>query len=403
MNSVTNINGTLDIIIIGAGISGLSMAFEAQQVGMNTLVLEKENRCGGCFHSEIIPGEDELFWLEMGTHTCFNSYGRLLSLLAKLELTDQMQGREKLSYRMLTHDKLVSIPSRLHFFELLTHIWRLFSLKKEGKSISEYYSALLGPNNYSSVFQHAFNAVTCQSADDMPADMLFRKRPRDKSVQRSYTFEEGLGRIIAELEKHLEIKTGQTIHAIHCHAAGYVVETKDGVYACDKLVCATPAPAASRLLEHVHADIAEQLAWVNEVEIESVGIIVDKESLSLPPAAGIIAVDDDFYSAVSRDFVAHPHVRGFTFHFKPGLLNDEDKIQRICTVLSVNTSDLQYVFHKINRLPAPDMGHHPLIEGMDAMLADQPLALVGNYFNGVAVEDCLERVEKEWARFSAMT
>jgi len=314
-----------------------------------------------------------------------------------------MLGREKLSYRMLANDKLVSIVSQLRFVELITHAWRLFSLSKAGRSIADYYSALVGPNNYASVFRHAFNAVTCQSADHMPADMLFRKRPRDKSIQRSYTFAAGLGCVIAALEQRLDIKTGQDIHAIHRHAAGYVVETADGVYACEKLACATPAPAASRLLARVHPDIAGQLVWVNEVEIESVGIVVDKDALSLAPMAGIIAADDDFYSAVSRDFVPHAHLRGFTFHFKPGLLSDDDKLQRICTVLDIASSDLQYVFHKTNRLPAPDIGHHLLVEELDAMLADLPLALVGNYFDGVAVEDCLERVEKEWTRLSAIT
>ncbi|MDQ6996686.1 MAG: FAD-dependent oxidoreductase [Mariprofundus sp.] len=406
MDKVLNKHEPFDMIVIGAGISGLAMAFEAQLAGNKVLVLEKENRCGGCFHSEVMPNtgsnDGEIFWLEMGTHTCFNSYGRLLNILGRLEMSDQMQGREKLSYRMLVNNKLVSIASRLSFMELLTHVWRLFSLKKEGKSIADHYSALIGPSNYSSVFRHAFNAVVCQPADQMPADMLFRKRPRDKSVKRSYTFAEGLARIIAALEQRLEVRTGQDIHAIHRHAAGYVVETEAGVYASDKLVCATPAPATARLLAQVHADIAEQLGWVNEVEIESVGIVVCKETLTLPPAAGIIAVDDDFYSAISRDYVAHPHLRGFTFHFKPGLLSDEEKLQRICTVLGVETSDLQYVFHKINRLPAPEVGHHQLIEEIDAMLANHPLALVGNYFDGVAVEDCLERVEKEWARFSAM-
>jgi len=402
MNSNANISEPYHLIVIGAGISGLAMAFEAQQAGKAVLVLEKENRIGGCFHSEIVPGDGEPFWLEMGTHTCFNSYGRLLNLLAKLDLMDQMLSREKLRYRMLADGRLVSIPSRLHFIELLSHIWRIFSLKKDGRSIADYYGELLGPKNYANVLRHAFNAVVCQPADYMPADMLFRKRARDKSVQRSYTFADGLGRIIAALEQRLDVKTGQSIHAIHRHAEGYIVETDDGVYACDKLVLATPAPAASRLLERAHADIAEHLGWVNEVEIESVGIVIRKEALPLAPAAGIIAVDGEFYSAVSRDFLTHPHLRGFTFHFKPGLLSDDDKAQRICTVLGISSSDLLYVFHKTNRLPAPEMGHHQLIEELDSKLVDLPLALVGNYFDGVAVEDCLERVEKEWRRLSAL-
>jgi len=405
----------IDMIVIGAGISGLAMAYAARQKGLRVLVLEKELRSGGCFHSQAVPDEQEPFWLEMGTHTCFNSYGRLLKILDELGLTEQMQAREKLRYRMLARDDsssadcsgrdsgtLVSIPSRLHWFELLTHAWRAFSLKKEGKSIAGYYGALVGPKNYSHVFRHAFNAVTCQLADNMPADMLFRKRPRDKSIMRSYTFAGGLSRIITQLADELDVRTGQSIHAIHVHAGGYVVETDDNAYSCNQLVCATPVLAAARLLNAAYPEIAAQLDWVNEVEIESVGIVVEKDALSLAPAAGIIAADGEFYSAVSRDFVTHPHLRGFTFHFKPGRLSDDEKVQHICSVLNIEASALLHVFHKTNRLPAPEMGHHQLIAELDALLAGKPLALVGNYFDGVAVEDCLERVDKEFTRLSGL-
>jgi len=341
----------------------------------------------------------------MGTHTCFNSYGRLLKLLDKLDLMEQMHGREKLRYRLLTKQDdhpLVSIPSQLHWFELITHAWRLFALDKAGKSIADYYTALVGSNNYRDVFRHAFNAVSCQAADAMPADMLFRKRPRDKSVMRSYTFAGGLNRIITALADAVDVQTGQHIHAIHAHAGGYVVETTDNTYPCDKLVCATPALAASRLLKTAHPDIAAQLEWVNEVEIESVAIVAEQTALSLAPSAGIIAADGVFYSAVSRDFVTHPHLRGFTFHFKPGLLDDAEKEHHICQTLNLNPDDLCYILHKTNRLPAPDMGHHQLIDELEAMLTDKSLALIGNYFDGVAVEDCLERVDHEFARLSAL-
>jgi protoporphyrinogen oxidase len=387
-----------DIIVIGAGISGLSMAFEAKQAGMKVLVLEKEPRSGGCFQTEMAPHDEGMFWLEMGTHTCFNSYSRLLSILAKLGLTDQMQRRDKRPYRMLADGRLTSIPSRLHYFELLTHAWRLFFLQKDGKSVREYYRALVGPKNYADVFRHAFNAVMCQPADDAPADMLFRKRPRDKSVMRSYTFAEGLGRIISELEQRLDVKHGQCIQAIHHHADGLEIETSDSSYACGRLVCATPALAASRLLGDIYPEIAAQLNRMKEIEIESVGVVVKKRHLSLEPVAGIIAADGDFYSAVSRDIIDHPQLRGLTFHFKPGLLDDEAKLQRICSLLGIDRSSLAYVFHKANRLPAPATGRHQLMENIDALLAGKPLALVGNYFAGIAVEDCLERVESELAR-----
>jgi len=389
-----------DLIVIGAGISGLAMAYKAEQADMHVLVVEKESRTGGCFHSEVVADDAQPFWLEMGTHTCFNSYGRLLALLEKLGLTDQMQGREKLRYRMLADDKLVSIPSRLHIFELITHAWRLFSLQKENRSVGEYYRAITGPQNYNEVFSHAFNAVLCQPASEVPADMLFRKRPRNKAIMRSYTFPEGLSWIIAALADQLEIKTGQEIHSIRRTQTGYQVETAAGVLLADKIACATPVLAAARLLTTAHPEIAEQLNWAGEVEIESVGIVVKKEHLPLEPVAGIIAADGFFYSSVSRDIVAHPHLRGMTFHFKPGLLTDDEKLQHICSVLGIAESAVLHLFHKTNRLPAPGVGHHQLIAAVDALLTDQPLALVGNYFAGVAVEDCLERVESEFARIA---
>ena len=40
-----------DLLIIGAGISGLSMAHYAAAAGLNVLVLEQEDRVGGCLHS----------------------------------------------------------------------------------------------------------------------------------------------------------------------------------------------------------------------------------------------------------------------------------------------------------------------------------------------------------------
>ena len=389
-----------DLIVIGAGISGLAMAFEARQTGMNVLVLEKEERAGGCFDSATVDGESP-FWLEMGTHTCFNSYGRLLKILDKLGLMDQLTARNKLRYRMLADDKLCSIPSRLSFFELFANAWRIFSLSKEGKSVADYYRSIVGVNNYQDVFCHAFNAVLCQQADDVPADMLFRKRPRDKSVMRSYTFPEGLNRIISELEKRVQCRKGQAIELVtYDENNGFSVMLAEGSVHADRLAIATPALAASRLLQHSFADIAEQLEWIGEVEIESVGIVVKNDDLLLEPVAGIIAADGDFYSAVSRDIVDHPQFRGLTFHFKPGVLDENEKIERICSLLQLERSQLVQLFYKSNRLPTPEVGHHTLIAKVDDLLAEKPLALIGNYFEGVAVEDCLARVEGEFKRLS---
>ena len=146
-------------------------------------------------------------------------------------------------------------------------------------------------------------------------------------------------------------------------------------YQSRMLACATPARAASALLADSYPTISEQLGQISEVDIETVGIVVNKDDLPLEKVAGIIAADGDFYSAVSRDVIDHPGYRGLAFHFKPGLLSDEEKMQKICELLQIEASKLQHVFHKTNRLPAPDMGHQQRITSIDDLLAGEPLAL----------------------------
>jgi len=134
--------------------------------------------------------------------------------------------------------------------------------------------------------------------------------------------------------------------------------------------------------------------------IETVGVAVSREKLKLPPVAGIIPANDDFYSAVSRDTVPHPSYRGFSFHFKSGRLPLEAKLKRIAQVLQVGPQDLEQVAERESRLPSPVVGHGRLTAELDRGLAAGNLFVTGNYFAGMAVEDCIVRSRKEFERLS---
>ena len=53
-------------------------------------------------------------------------------------------------------------------------------------------------------------------------------------------------------------------------------------------------------------------------------------------------------------------------------------------------------------LPSPVIGHDRVVAELDRMLAGQRLALTGNYFEGLAIEDCVLRSRSEWARIAAV-
>jgi len=121
---------TYDIIIVGSGISGMSLAHFCAKGGLTTLVIEKDERIGGTFHSHRFSGDASGFWLELGAHTCYNSYGSLIDVLHDCHILDTITKREKVGYKMLVNGQLKSIPSRMSFVELLFSV-PVFSPRKK--------------------------------------------------------------------------------------------------------------------------------------------------------------------------------------------------------------------------------------------------------------------------------
>lgn len=397
---------TYDIIIIGAGISGLSLAHYCVGEGFKPLVLEKDKRAGGTFHTHRFDGEASDFWIELGAHTCYNSYRNLIGILEDRRMLDRLRRREKVPFKMLINNQIKSIPSQINFLELLFSAPRIFSLKKRGQSIESYYSKIVGKRNFRTVFEPFFNAVPSQKANDFPAEILFKKRPRRKDIMKSFTFDGGIQSVADSIvsEQGVEILAGKEVDAVEPGKDGFSVKTTDGaVYESAFLASAIPPTAAAQLLRKAFPDISGLLSEIQVAAIESVGVAVKKDAVSLEPVAGIIPANNSFYSVVSRDTVRHDRFRGFTFHFKPGIMDGEAKLKRIGDLLGVHRDQLNFTVGKDNLLPSIKVGHHRLVNKIDGLLGGGRLLLTGNYFGGIAIEDCVSRSLDEYQRLRKMT
>ena len=393
---------TWDLIIIGAGVSGLSMAQDAARAGLNILLLEQDRRPGGCLHSHRFTGELDGFWLELGAHSAFNSYGNLLALLESAGALDRLQRRAKVGFRLYADGAVRSIVSQLYFSELLLAPFRLLGLSKTGRSVTDYFGHIVGPHNYAAVFEPAFSAVICQPAGEFPADSLFNARPRRKDVPRGFTLSSGLqtlAEILAE-QPGVRIEFGQPVQEVRREGDALIVRTERDDYTARSLCLATPVAVAAHLLQTGFPALAERLAEISTAEVETVGIAVPQSALKLPPVAGLIGRNQAFYSAVSRDTVPDKRYRGFTFHFRPALLDEAGQRDCIARTLDLPREALATtnVVSKTNQLPALRVGHGERTRDVDRMLAGTRLALTGNYFTGVAIEDCVIRSRQEWVR-----
>jgi protoporphyrinogen oxidase len=393
-----------DLIIVGAGISGLSLAYCAARQGMNTLVLEKDSSVGGAFHTHRIPDDGGDFWLELGAHTCYNSYRNLIAVIEGCGMTGRLTRREKVPFRVLRNATVQSIPSQLNFLELLVSVPKIFVTKKAGLSVADYYKRIVGKQNFQRVFAHAFNSVLSQDTADFPADMLFKKRQRRKDILKSFTLEGGLQSIPATVAgmHGLQTVTGVAVEEVQASGDGFQMVTKDGhAYAARAAALATPAPVAANLLKGLLPDVAARLSGIEVCAVESMGVVVEKEKPSLDPLAGLIATDEAFFSVVSRDIVPHPRYRGFTFHFQPNRLDRDAKLARAADVLGMTPNQIAHVALKENAIPALRVGHEETVRAVDSMIAGRRLLLTGNYFAGVAIEDCVSRSFAEFQRLDA--
>jgi oxygen-dependent protoporphyrinogen oxidase len=395
-----------DVIVIGAGISGLSFAHYCGREGLKTLVLEKDDRVGGTLHSHRFQEADG-FWLELGAHTCYNSYGNLLGLIENCNILSRLIPREKVSFKMLVDGSIKSIPSQLNFFELLFSGPRLFTLKQAGQSIESYYSKIVGRKNYAQVIGPAMTAVISHEADNFPADMLFKKRPRRKDILKNFTLTGGLQTIpdTVSSQSNIKVLTKKEVRAIASSDGRFQIKVGSGtgaadevIYETDKLVLSTPPAVAAKLLQESFPLVSEKLSRIKVESLESVGTVIGKEKVSIPPLAGLIPKSDSFYSVVVRDTVRDDKYRGFTFHFKPRLLNREGKLKRMAEVLGIEQGQLGPVVERESFVPALKTGHAELAGEIQKAISGTRLFITGNYFDGMAIEDCVTRSLSEFSR-----
>jgi UDP-galactopyranose mutase len=399
-----------DVIVVGGGISGLSLAWKAAATGQRVLVLEREARVGGCIHSHRRP---DGYWFELGAHTTYNSYGALLDVVVGTGLGAEVveRGPARGVFGLLRDDDVRWLtPPRvlreLSWLEAAVHFPFGILRKKDGETMYSYYSQLVGRRNYDRILSAFFAAVPSQKADGFPVEgpgSLFKKRPRRQEFPRSFGLRRGLESICeaAAAAPGVTVEKGVAVTGVSRVPGGFAVTTADGrSLEAPRCAIAAPVDVAAKLLHQDFHELALAISRVKTVAVESAGVVLPRAKTPLAECAFVVPVDDVFFSMVTRDPFPDPERRGFAFHFRPGVPRDE-KLARMSAVLRVPREALADIVEQRVTLPSPTLGHAEIVAGVDRCLAGTRLAVTGNYFAGLALEDCVQRSNAEWARISA--
>jgi UDP-galactopyranose mutase len=248
------------------------------------------------------------------------------------------------------------------------------------------------------------SAVPSQSADAFPAGMLFKSRgTRRKDFPRSFTLRGGLQSVtdaLARLER-VEVATGRSAASLSAEGSGWAVVTDDGErHEAGIVAVATPPSAAASILGAAAPELAAQASRVKDTAVETLAFAVRSSKVNLPVSTFLVPRKDVFHSAVTRDPVPDPDWRGFAFHFRPGLSSDE-RVARVTKLLHLRREDLEDLSERRTILPSPVLGHEVVVKEIDRLSAGRRLCVLGNWFSGLSIEDCVDRSRGEWARVEA--
>ena len=396
-----------DVVVIGSGISGLAFAWKAARAGRRVLVLERRERVGGCFYSYRAA---DGFWFEMGAHTVYNSYSSLLDIVSEAGITDRLvqRGPARIHFGLL-HDENITwltpprILQKLNWFEAAFHAPFGFIRRKNGRTVRQYYSGLLGAGNYQRLFAPFFSAVPSQPADDFPVKgpgSLFKTRLRCKEFPRSFGFTGGLETVCDAIIAHpgIEIRTGASVTELKSDGGIWLIRLEGEEELTAPLVAvATPPDRAAAIVRNVHPELAAVLDRIQTVRVESLGARVARDCCALRQCAFIVPSADVFYSAVTRDPFPDLSSRGFAFHFRSGITR-ERKIRSVCRTLGVSPENIDNIAENEVTLPSPRINHAAITAEIKKLLNRRDMALTGNYFGGLAIEDCIARSFEEWRR-----
>jgi UDP-galactopyranose mutase len=396
-----------DLIVVGGGISGLSLAWSAARSGRRVLVLERDERAGGCFHS---PRTTDGYWHELGAHTTYNSYCAFLDVVVGVGLAGEIveRGPARSRFGLLRGDdvKVLTPPKvllELSWLEAAVHFPFGALRKKSGETMYSWFSGLVGRRNYDRVLSAFFACVPSQKADGFPAEgpgSLFKKRPRRTEFPRSFGLRRGLQSVCEAVATApgITLRKGAAVTRVARAGAGYAVTTAGGErFEAERCAVAAPPDQAAALLRDDFHELSLAISRVRTVEVESAGVALRRGLSPLEECAFVVPVDDLFFSIVTRDVFPDPARRGFAFHFRPGVPR-EQRLARMAAVLRVRPEELGTPVEVRRTLPSPELGHAGLVAEVDRCLAGGKLAVTGNYFAGLAIEDCVQRSFAEWKR-----
>jgi oxygen-dependent protoporphyrinogen oxidase len=428
----------LDVVVVGAGISGLAAAFRLARGGLRVAVLEAAERVGGA----IETFSDGAWRFEMGPNTVVESdesVGRLIrdAGLEGEKIVASPAAKRRYLYK---NSQLVPLPGgpggllRTPLFSagaklrLLREPW----IGRPPGGIEESIAQLVRRRLGTELLDYAVGPFVSGVYAGDPERLSARWAvPKIHALEREHgslirgafarrkgssphgsmiSFREGLEELPRRLAREIrDVRTGVSARRVLRIENGFRVETSAGPVEAARVVLAVPADAAARLLEEATSGASRLLAELPYAAVavislgwrrEDVGHPLDGFGFLAPRKEGLRLLGCLFPSGIFPGRAPEGYVALAAFgggRTDPELAGwDEDRIA--ATAISELRGPLKLRGEPALRLvrrwpraiPQYELGHGRFVErGREIERALPGLRLAGNFLGGISVPDCI--------------
>ena len=413
-----------DVIVVGAGVSGLACARGVRQAGLDPLVLEADARPGGVVSSERVDG----YLLESGPNTILPT-PESMAMIAAAGVSDQMitapPGAPRFVYaggRLRRVPWVLSPSGTLRALaepfirrrrepgdeSLAAFFERRFGREAHARLAAPFVTGIYAGDTRELGIQGVFPRLARMEADfgSVVAGMVRGRGKRER--RRLASFRDGMGTLVRGLARGLDIRFDTAARTL---APGWRLEAGAETFEAAAVVLATPAPAAARLLRTVDSDLAGHLGAVcyAPIVVASLGVAADEFPKPLegfgflvPREAGLKVLGTLFNSALFPGRA--PAGQALLTSFLGGRLSPEAVDEPDDRLWAAVRSDVERVLGlgagagrgiRLTRyrraIPQYRVGHTVWRSRLRADLAGMNgLFLTGNYLDGVSVPAAME-------------
>lgn len=259
----------VDVIVIGAGIAGLTAAHHLQQRGRRVVVLEAEHNAGGRMRSELLNGHV----LDRGAQFLSSSYSIIPRLLQEMGLADRLRATSRRSAivrggrpRVLRIDRPLDawssgLLSSGAFLRLGWHTWRtrratLLSLSDyadwadfDDETTRSWVEENCGREVCDYFFEPMLQGFYFQAPEETSKALAMAITTFGLRRASTMTLEGGLGQLPEAMARGLDVRLDTPVSHVGMVDGRVRVESPSGKMEATHVVLAVPAPAACKIVD----------------------------------------------------------------------------------------------------------------------------------------------------------